>query len=187
MRCFIAITLPEDIHNRLSQIQKELKLFKGDINWTRPEGIHLTLKFLGEVDEKIFPTVKDVMEQACLTEKKFKLTTGNPGVFPNPRRPRVLWVGLKEGVETAGRLAKFLEEKLAPLGYPPEDREFNPHLTLGRVRSPQNLEPLMDYFIQKIKIDSMVIPAEYLTLYQSVLKPSGAEYQVVHKSPLLSL
>jgi 2'-5' RNA ligase len=185
MRCFIAISLPEEVRRRLEQIQRELKKFNADITWTRPEGIHLTLKFLGEVESNTLPQVKSVVEQAALVEKKFRITTDKAGVFPHPHRPRVLWIGIKEGVEPSGRIASFLEEKLEPLGYPREERAFNPHLTLGRVRSSKNIEPLMEYFFHQLNVEPMIIPAEALSLYQSVLTPSGAEYQVLHRCPLL--
>ncbi len=139
MRCFIAISLLDFIQKKLGEIQSSLKKYNADIGWTRPEGIHLTLKFLGEISEDKIAPLKTIMEQVSFIQKPFEIEIGGTGIFPDARRPRVFWVGITQGVEQVTELATQLNTQISELGFPKEERKFNPHLTLGRVRSPKNL------------------------------------------------
>ena len=176
MRCFIAISLPDSIHNKLSEIQTRLKKYNADIGWTRPEGIHLTLKFLGEISEDKIPPLKVIMEQVSANQTPFELEIGSTGMFPDARRPRVFWVGISQGIEQITKLANQLDTQISELGFPKEERKFNPHLTLGRVRSPKNLPAVTNYFLEETHLRLGKITVEHISLYQSILKSSGAEY-----------
>ena len=184
MRCFIAIPLPEDLRKQLADIQRQLKQFDGDVTWSKPEGIHLTLKFLGEMSKEQIESIKKVMSRVASNHPRFSLESGGTGCFPTIQHPRILWVGLNQGKESVVKLAAELEKELVLLDIPSEARAFNPHLTLGRVKSTNNLGPMMEYFQKRIKPDSHRINASEIHLYESILKPSGAEYRILYTATL---
>src|SRR5947207_10970042 len=139
MRCFIAIDLPPDIKAEISRQQAALRAALAQapardqkINWTRPDGIHLTLKFLGETDR-----VNEVTEalQGIGPFEKFSVEVKGFGFFPDARRPRVLWTGI-DAPPALGELASRVETAMEKMGFPPEGRAFAPHLTLARFKSP---------------------------------------------------
>jgi 2'-5' RNA ligase len=135
MRSFIAIELPEDIKLALARIQDRLKMGnRGQVKWVDPESMHLTLKFLGNIDTGLIGKITTALEEACRGIHPFSLEIRGLGVFPNARRVRVVWVGLTGDTETLGRLQKHIDDILLPLGFQPEARAFTPHLTLARVR-----------------------------------------------------
>ena len=147
---------------------------KGDIRWTRNGGLHLTLKFLGDINreqvEAILTTLRDIAQQ----RPPLRVVAQGLGAFPNLRRPRVLWVGLQG--ERISELSEAIETALLPLDFPPEEREFTPHLTLGRVRSPKGWErvlPILKSYEQTYFGESLI---DHMTLYQSELRPDGAIY-----------
>jgi 2'-5' RNA ligase len=135
IRAFIAIELPSQVKTALSQLQDNLKTNKSaSVKWVDPEGIHLTLKFLGNVDEAEIPALNKALSEAVRGVAPFCLELGEPGAFPNPQAPRVVWVGIGGEIEPLRTLHNNIDRVLAPLGFPPEKRAFSPHLTLGRVR-----------------------------------------------------
>jgi 2'-5' RNA ligase len=135
IRSFIAIELPREIKLSLARLQNRLKAGgERSIKWVDPESIHLTLKFLGNITPDMTEIIVKALEEACRGLHPFSLELGGPGVFPNERRVRVVWVGLKGEVERLGQLQKCIDAILAPLGFMAEARQFTPHLTLARVR-----------------------------------------------------
>jgi 2'-5' RNA ligase len=135
IRAFIAIELPSQIKAALSQFQDDLKIGKSaSVKWVGSEGIHLTLKFLGNVDEAEIPALNKALSEAVRGVAPFYLELGEPGAFPNSQAPRVVWVGVGGEIEPLRTLHNNIDRVLTPLGFPPEKRAFSPHLTLGRVR-----------------------------------------------------
>jgi 2'-5' RNA ligase len=135
IRSFIAIELPEEIKLTLARIQDRLK--KGDegqVKWVDPESMHLTLKFLGNIDTGLIGGITTALEEACRGIHPFSLKISGLGVFPSANRVRVVWVGLTGETETLAQLQKRIDDSLAPLGFTAEARPFTPHLTLARVR-----------------------------------------------------
>jgi len=185
MRCFIAITLPDIVRKQLGELQSILKKYDADINWTRPEGIHLTLKFLGEVPEDKIGTIKSVLQEVCSNKNPFEVEIAGTGIFPDLHRPRVFWIGITQGIEQITELAERLDGKISEIGFPKEERKYHPHLTLGRVRSPKNLGKLTNEFLQKMKPSLGKIQVDHISLYQSKLKPTGAEYINLFQSALI--
>jgi 2'-5' RNA ligase len=188
VRTFIAIELDPNVLAQVSKLQSRLKddVPSGFVRWVRPEGIHLTLKFLGDVPaDKLAPIVK-ALQTASAAYAPFSLHIAGMGCFPNPRRPRVIWIGVSEPSNTLERLYRDLEHELALLGYPPEQRHFSPHLTLGRVkrgRSATDLEALGSYFTRaKASIGQMEVTSIYVM--RSDLRPSGAVYTELGACPL---
>ena len=178
MRTFIAIPLPEECRSMLTQMQQSLRTCDAEVGWVAVPSIHLTLKFLGEVDPEIVPRLAESLQAASEPEHGFELKLHGLGCFPNPKSPRVVWCGIDGDTDALSRLQKTVEEAGRIFGFPPEDRDFRPHLTLGRVKGKRNLQALADC----IKIGSGLersFKADHFNIYRSILKPNGAEYSVL--------
>ena len=184
MRCFIAIELPEAVKSTLSGIEEELKKSKADVRWIKPDNIHLTLKFFGNIEEKKTEKIIEIMESICNQYAPFTIEIKGMGTFPNIKSPRVLWVGI-EGNDTLKTLQKEIENKMESIGFEREDRAFTAHLTLGRFRSSIEKEGLLkavklhekDTFVGSINVQS-------LSLIRSDLHPEGARYSKIIDIPL---
>ena len=183
VRSFIALELTAGIHKQLAQIQGELKKSGADVKWVKPEGIHLTLKFLGSVSLKLIEEIKKLLDQMAGDHKCFELGISQLGAFPKIEYPRVIWVGIEQGKKQSTQLAQDLEKRLINLGFSPEKRAFSPHLTLGRVRSSEKREQLRK-LIQSTTFTQKTMPAEKLILFKSTLTPQGAIYQALHEVKL---
>jgi 2'-5' RNA ligase len=146
VRCFIAIELPEEIKRGLRELQAQLKAAnQAPVKWVEPENIHLTLKFLGNVATDRLNEIGQATTNAVRGTSPFSLEVRELGVFPNPRRVQIVWVGLSGEVEKLTILQQRIESGLAKLGFAPENRRFTPHLTLARLRdraTPQERERL---------------------------------------------
>lgn len=175
MRSFIAIELPEKVKSAISELQQELKERKADIRWVKPDSIHLTLKFLGDTDEKILDRIIEAAKAACSGYSKFDLETRGVGVFPDMRAPKVLWAGISDN-DSLTELKKDIENGLAKLGFSPEKRRFRSHLTLGRFKSSSGKEGLYDKIEGHKDISLGLIEVKSIFLIKSELTPSGAEY-----------
>ena len=125
MRLFLAINLPDEWKKLLRQPQKSIGWLGHGVRWVDPQGIHMTLKFLGDVDEKQLPAINDLLTEVAGNYSTFELVIAGTGVFPTPRRPRVFWAKVK-APDTLAELQKEIEKSLLPIGFPAEDREFQP-------------------------------------------------------------
>ncbi len=135
IRTFLAIDLGPAIRKRLASLQKELSNDAPDVNWVEGENLHITLLFLGDIDERESITVCRAAQQVTSSLPTFQVTMEGVGCFPNTRRPRVVWVGVSEGADNLVKLHHELESKLEALGlYRPEMRAYKPHVTLGRIK-----------------------------------------------------
>jgi len=175
LRSFIAIELPDGVKSALAELRQELKKCKADIRWVKPDNIHLTLKFLGDTDEKIIGSIAEAVKTACIGYKKFTLEIKGVGVFPDIRAPRVLWAGISDNDSLTG-LQKSIEDGLVKLGYAVERRRFRPHLTLGRFKSSSGKEDLYDKIEEHKNISLGFMEVKSIFLIKSDLAPSGAEY-----------
>lgn len=176
IRSFLAIELPRTILNKIEEVQKDLKSSHADVRWVSPEKIHLTLKFFGNVDEsRIDPIVKSA-EGPTQTTSPFSVTVRGVGAFPHFKNPRVVWMGLVEGKEALISFQKELEKELERIGFEPEERPFQPHLTLGRVKSNRGRDELVGR-MEKYREETFgAFQVERLILFRSDLKPSGPIY-----------
>jgi 2'-5' RNA ligase len=178
MRTFIAIPLPTECQTMLDRMQQNLRRFRAEVRWVAIPSIHLTLKFLGEVDSAIINHLAESLESLSKSERRFELKLQGLGCFPNPGNPRVIWCGVSGQIERLSDLQQKVEIACGAFGFVPEDRAFRPHLTLGRVNGKRNLQPITDY----IKIGSDLecgFQANHVNIYRSILKPQGAEYSVL--------
>jgi len=184
IRAFIALELPESLRAGLGQVQEKLRPSGRDVKWVRPEGIHLTLKFLGNVEESQIEEIARLMAQAASGCPRLTLLAKGAGAFPGLTRPRVVWIGLTgDCIVPLKALAKRLEDALIPLGFEPEGRPFSPHLTLGRAKGmPTRGGPggksqkLSEAILGLSGVEVGEFEAAELVLYRSELKPGGAVY-----------
>lgn len=188
-RLFIAIELPANVLKAISQVQTDLKRAIPDraVRWTRPEGIHLTLKFLGDVRTSQLDAIKARLEQVAVGHAPFELGIQGSGCFPSLARPRVLWVGVTGDTQSLRDLQAAVERNIAPLGFPPEERGFSPHLTLGRMSQGANRDDaaLIGKIVQERDIGQLVSwQADSVSLMSSQLKPGGAQYTQVAEAGL---
>jgi 2'-5' RNA ligase len=141
MRCFVAVDLPAEVRDAIAEAASALRAAgpRADVSWTRPEKMHLTLKFLAEVPEPTAPRLATALAGVAARHAPFTLVAGGVGGFPSRARPRVLWAGLTDGVREVGRLAADVELACEPLGFALESRPFRGHLTIGRVRMPRGI------------------------------------------------
>lgn len=181
IRTFIAIPLSDRIREDLSNLQEELKKSQAQVKWVRPEGIHLTLKFLGNVEEERILEIEEAIGKKIKGYSPFLLSLGCLGAFPDLRRPRVIWVGVEEGASEVKELAKRIEKALLPLGFVKEDRPFSPHLTLGRVKGPKNMERLKEILgpLTTKKLGSLNV--HLIEIIKSQLTSKGAIYTTLKK------
>ncbi|MGQ9630910.1 MAG: RNA 2',3'-cyclic phosphodiesterase [bacterium] len=179
IRTFIAVELSDEIKGNLSKVQSQLLRADADVRWVDPAAMHLTLKFIGNIPEDSVDAVMDALGESAKGISPFVISCGGLGFFPNERRPRVVWVGVKEGVEELRVLCRRIDENLVPLNIPPEEKEFTPHLTLGRVRSPKNKEALLG-LLPKVSSDDLGSQTvESAALFKSDLTPRGAIHTVL--------
>jgi 2'-5' RNA ligase len=186
IRCFIAIHLPANVQKQISTYSENLKKISHDVRWIRAKNIHLTLKFLGEIEAKRVDLVKKNLYSLSDQFSPFCLKISGSGCFPGKKRPRVFWLGMEQGKENPlFSIHHWIEEQLLKLGFEKEKRRFSPHLTLGRVRARQPVD-FSDLFI--FLEQNPFIPIEFqveeIVFMQSNLKASGAEYHNIEKYPL---
>jgi 2'-5' RNA ligase len=176
MRTFIAIEIPEEIKRQMTEVQNGLRNSGVDASWPRPEGIHLTLKFLGEVPEAKLPEIMGILRSAAQGTGVFRLEVAGVGAFPNAKAARVVWVGLSGDVEKLNRLQDAVEKGMADIGFARENRAFTPHLTLGRIKYIRSRDVWLNALngIKDVKFAGFDVRA--ISLMKSELKRSGAVY-----------
>ena len=186
IRAFIAIPLPDTLLDELATIQRRLegRILPCSVRWVRAEGIHLTLKFLGDTPTDKVPQIKQALAAVARNAPACTFTVGELGCFPNPRRPRVVWVGVQEPTGRLAVLQDAIEEVMAPFGYKPEGRGFKPHLTLGRVgrKARRDEAARVGEVVASTDVGQLAeVVADRFELIRSVLKPTGAEYTALEE------
>ncbi len=184
-RCFIAIELSREIKQALGAIQDELKKTVDGVKWVRPDNIHLTLKFLGHIEKEVVEKTKDILGRAAGRTKPFLMKLSSVGAFPDPSRPRVIWIGIDENKELSS-LAGLIEEELVPLGIEKESRPFHSHLTLARVKFLKDKSSVKNAFAS-LEVPPVEMTASKITLFQSTLRREGPIYTVLHEAGFKSL
>jgi RNA 2',3'-cyclic 3'-phosphodiesterase len=181
MRAFIAIELPEELRNRLAQEQARFHDAAADGRWTRPEGIHLTLKFLGEIPDQQVEQVKKALGEIGGFEP-FRIHLKGFGFFPDALRPRVFYAGIDAPPQLA-QLAAQVETALAPLGFPPDQRTFSPHLTLVRFKVHRQQPKLQGLLAAQGETSMGELEVSDFFLWESKLSSQGAQYRKVARFP----
>ena len=175
IRCFVAVEIPEPIQALLKPVQTHLQSQIHKASWTKSGNFHLTLKFLGDVRPEAIHDVSEALQRVTDAHPPFSIAFGGIGAFPNLARPRVIWMGLKQGASTVSRLAKAVNHALTHLGFTTDNR-FHPHLTLGRLRTATNLEPLKNILRKYDTIVGGSLHVNEIVLMQSQLHRNGAIY-----------
>jgi RNA 2',3'-cyclic 3'-phosphodiesterase len=185
IRAFVAVELPERVLASLARIQGDLRGHLGQassaVRWTRPEGLHITLQFLGDIPAAMVDAIGEALGSAVADEHVTRLAIGGLGVFPNEKRPRILWVGLEGDVAGLNGIANAVARALKPLGYSP-DKAFKPHITLGRVREnarPDEVRAIAQALAQvkdRMGQHREEFTAAAVSLMKSKLGPGGSVY-----------
>ena len=172
MRTFVAVFPPPEVREEALARARRLSL-GGRVRWSRPENVHLTLKFLGDVREEVLDDLCATLEEVCGRHPAFDAELAGFGAFPSTRRAQILWAGISAGSGGLRSLATDLDAALAPLGFEREKRPYTPHLTLGRARSkPASFEPSPEEYLGEFRI-------RHVKLTESKLIPEGAIYRTV--------
>lgn len=183
-RVFIAAPIPDVVVDFLRQIQAQLQSSGMNVRWVVPDNIHLTLKFIGDIDSNLVSVVADRMDAVAGTIPRFLLKADGVGVFPNRRQARVLWMGLSGELDGLRAIQAALESSLESVGFSKKARRFHPHLTLGRSRRRLDAKAL-DALLEPLKeIASDSFRVDRLRLFRSQLTSVGAKYSRLHTSHL---
>ncbi len=184
MRLFVAAELPDDLRRRLVTVQEALAGAPLPVRWVGPDGIHLTLKFLGEAKESRLEEIRTVLRQAGRNVAPFFLEAAGAAAFPDRGAPRLIWVEIRGDVAAARRLVADIDAATARIGFPPEAREFRAHLTLGRVKGPGrgDWRSILEQTAARAAGEFEV--TEYV-LFNSRLGPDGAVYTPIERFSLV--
>ena len=185
-RLFVAVDISEEARRRAADhIDKMRALVDGvRVGWERAEKLHVTLKFLGKVDEADVAHVSDTTASVAAGFAPFRIALAGTGVFPRLKQPRVLWLGINEE-RVLPKIAADLESRLSVLGFEVEERPFSPHLTIGRIREQQKAKRLAEAHLQS-RFEPVEFTVTELVVYESILRPNGSVYGVVSKHPISS-
>jgi 2'-5' RNA ligase len=184
MRLFVAINLPNEVRQSMWDSAAGLRERQYPVKWVGPDSLHLTLKFLGDVDERRADQLAKRIDRAAAGTVAFELPISGFGAFPSPRRAKVLWVGC-EPVAALQQIQRKVEDEMESAGFPRENRRFHPHLTLGRVRRDTKAAALAGLADQLQRLHYKSRPVvESVDLMQSELSRSGARYTRLHAARL---
>lgn len=182
-RLFIAIDISDEARRRASEHIAQLRSVAGvRISWERPEKLHVTLKFLGNVSTKQISDVEETAQTIAKSQAVFSADLAGTGVFPDTRRPRVLWLGIGNDEGKVAALGKATGSGFALLGFPSESRDYSPHLTIARVREPSNGHGVATLH-GEMKFAPVRFPVTDLVIYESRLGPTGSVYTVLNRFP----
>jgi 2'-5' RNA ligase len=184
MRTFIAINLDDAIKDAIREKTAPVREVDAKIKWVEKQNLHLTLRFLGEVKPETVPRIDDAMRKSCEGIAPFDMVLKGAGCFPERGRPRVVWVAVEDGADTAKRIAERLRKELSGLPVKPDDKAFKAHITIGRIKKVGDrdafhatLENLKELFLGSQTINT-------IELMESQLTPGGPIYSVSSRIPL---
>ena len=177
IRAFIAFELPGEIKSLLGVLAAGLGQKARGVKWVQPEGLHVTLKFLGAIEEGLVPLLSRELDAIARQYPRFQVSLFRLGAFPNLERPRVIWAGLGGQTRAMGEIARKIDMAGSRYGLEPEKKPFRAHITIGRLKVPSVVD-----VAQEVKESPFTI--EHIVLYKSELSPSGARYSVLHRSVL---
>lgn len=184
MRAFIAIDLPNSIKEALKQLQQRLRESGSDVKWTEPENFHVTLKFLGEINEEQRAPLEEGLAKAARANPSCLLQLRGLGSFPSGKAPKVLWVGARSPIQSLAELAYSVDAQARLVGLKSEDRPFTVHVTLGRVRSPQNRSALVKILSSMRFEHTEPFMVDCIRLYQSQIRSEGPRYTLLREFAL---
>lgn len=185
LRTFVAVDLGKNLRSRCAALQETLARSGADVKWVEEENLHVTLLFLGEVDDRTVPDVCRTVAQVAGRHEGFALAVQAVGCFPNPRRPRVVWAGVGAGAQELVAIHDALEGPLQDLGcYRREERQYTPHITLGRARGEQSTDGLATALARKADWQGGIVEVRELLVLSSQLMREGPVYAVLGRGKL---
>jgi 2'-5' RNA ligase len=184
IRTFIAFSLPDHVKSALNRVQEDLKACGLKAQWVRLQSMHLTLKFLGNIEIDQVDPVAGKMAEAVRGIGPLLLGAKGVGVFPNIRRPRVIWAGLAGDVVQLGDLQRNIDAALSEIGFAEERRSFKGHLTMGRFKGRMDSRRVAQALEEFSGFETQTFTAQQLVLFKSQLEPTGAVYSQLKKVPL---
>ena len=181
-RIFVAVDISEEARRKAAAYIETLRgeVRQTRVGWDKPEKLHLTLKFLGDCEEKQLCELENIVGETASEISNFKLQIQETGVFPNARNPRVLWVDVRDEAGNLAKINDFLETECEKIGFERERRKYVPHLTIGRVREPNRARELAGKHLAN-KFEPVEFTVSEIVIYESQLKPTGSVYSVVSK------
>jgi len=180
VRSFIAILLDDQVRGAIASEVDCLKPLARSVAWVPPQNLHLTLKFLGELEAEALEVVEEGLTEGVSTTEPFTLAFHGLGAFPGLARPRVIWVGVARGARECWALQASVDKALGCRGLPKEARPYTPHLTIGRVRAPHGLVALQQAISRDAQKDFGAQSVRSISLMRSALHPAGARYTELH-------
>ncbi len=186
MRTFIAVEFDRAVKKQLADLQARLKPRLGQLKWVDPYQIHLTLKFLGEIDDRRAPEIAQALGRLSEQCQPFDIKIEDVGTFPPSGGVKVVWVGIKDEAGLLSRCQAACEDLIEPLGFPRENRRFSPHLTLARTRDSANSAAIRSVLGAMPPFHAGVQAVEGVTFYQSTLTPRGPIYNALSKHPFVA-
>ena len=184
IRTFVAIPVSPEVQKRAADLIKRLSASDANVNWVHPDRLHMTLKFLGDVPNTEVSQVCQAVARAAANRRPFTVKYEGVGVFPNRDRPRVMWIGVKDGMEPLTDLQESVDQNLRTLGFPPERRRFHAHLTVGRLRRSVASKALRDLIDQNEGYSAGIANVSELLVMASFLDKSGPTYDVMARFQL---
>jgi 2'-5' RNA ligase len=184
-RMFCAFELSETLQTRIHDHAKRVReaVPEAAASWSRPENIHLTVKFFGNVDPQRVATITATAERVVKEVSPIQIEVGRTGVFPRPSRPQVLWIGVEDPAGTLLKLQQSLDDGFAREGFPKEDRVFRPHLTIARIRKPHNAARLAQTHLET-EFSAVAVTLNELVLFRSELSSKGSKYTPISRHRL---
>lgn len=176
VRAFIAVDLTKEIQSRIAEIQSVLQKFSPAVRWVRPQSIHLTLKFLGEINSSWQEQIVDLFSSQRCPVSPFQISVAQMGFFPSAQAPRVIWLGIDQGKAPLQSLAKYVDKILCGVGFTPEPREFSPHVTIGRTKFLRDPQALIDAVWRFGQCGCGTAWVRQFFLYESQLDRKGSVY-----------
>ena len=183
LRTFIAVPVPADLRSKKTMLYSTIDESKGNINWVKNNQLHLTIKYLGNTPESEFEKIITNINNITNKMVPFRLNIENTGCFPVPERPRVLWMGIKGILEPLHELVMMIEESMDNLGFPKEQNDYHPHITLAKIKYPQKITPDISLFLNST-YDPIVLEVDRVQFFSSELLPSGTIYTLIKSFPL---
>ena len=182
---FCAFELSETLQTRIHDHAKRVReaVPEAAASWSRPENIHLTVKFFGNVDPQRVATITATAERVVKEVSPIQIEVGRTGVFPRPSRPQVLWIGVEDPAGTLLKLQQSLDDGFAREGFPKEDRVFRPHLTIARIRKPHNAARLAQTHLET-EFSAVAVTLNELVLFRSELSSKGSKYTPISRHRL---
>jgi 2'-5' RNA ligase len=184
VRAFIAVNISDGHRQRLAELLDSFRSLDVGVKWVVPENLHVTLKFLGDTDEKVLDDLYAAVRNALAGLRRFQLSLRGLGQFPNARSPRVVWVGINDGADSLRQLSKRVSEAVIPFGFETEKRKFSAHLTIGRVKHTKNISTLVDK-LTSMEFETEPAVVSEVIFYQSTLRPQGPIYTPLSKFELV--